>query len=125
MKRFALAVLAAVGLLSVAGTAPADAHPAKQGDVITYNVWADSADVEISTYDGFNRPVYAGRLHPVPGRPGLFEGRYDFRVSATSPYLAIGITTLSGTTAGCNALINGKYYSGDVEHGYRAHALCN
>ncbi|ANA85433.1 hypothetical protein BOWSER_38 [Gordonia phage Bowser] len=122
----AIAVVVSVLALSatLAVAAPASAHPAQRGDTITYLVWADSADVEISTYDGFNRPVFANRLTPVPGRPGLYEGRYDFRVTATDPYLALGITS-SGDTAGCEARINGTTYSSDYAHGYRPRALCN
>ncbi|AXH45802.1 hypothetical protein SEA_GEAZY_41 [Gordonia phage GEazy] len=125
-RRVIAALLSSACALAAASAlaAPAAAHPAQRGDTITYLLWADSADVEISTYDGFNRPVFANRLKPVPGRPGLYEGRYDFTVSATDPYLALGITS-SGDTAGCEARINGKTYSSDYAHGYRARALCN
>lgn len=102
----------------------AQASPLKAGDTVSYTVYSDSATGnEISTYDGFNRPVYASTLYSS-NRRGMYVRTFSFKVTATRPYLAIGITT-PGSIAGCTAMINSKVYSRDDQRGYHAHALCN
>lgn len=122
MKKLAWAALVAV---AAAVPATANASPVKTGDEITYIVISDRPNGnEISTFDGFNRPVFPTGTLLSTNNTRQYMRRFTYRATATSPYLAIRITS-SGNYAGCSALINGVVYSRDNQRGYQASATCN